>query len=78
MKLIKKRSITCRAIILCLVLACLLLLTACQSLPVLVNDPAGECDHPPKPKPPYYDLDVALYLIDQGKAISTCMALLGR
>ncbi len=78
MKPIKKPSTPYKAITLLLALMLPLLLTACpHPVPVIANDPTGECDHPEKPKPPYYDLDVALYLIDQGKAIDTCKALLG-
>lgn len=54
----------------------LLPLTACHS-PIVANDTAGECDHPEKPKKPYTDKKAALYIVDQGKAIDTCRALLG-
>lgn len=78
MKIIKKPSIPWLVIIPVLVVACLLLLTGCQSQPIVGNDLRNECDHPIKPKKPYHDLDVALYLISQGKSIDTCKALLGK
>lgn len=60
-----------------LVLTSLLLLTGCHNIPVVSNDIAGECDHPPKPDKPYTDKNVSLFIVDQAKAIDVCRALLG-
>lgn len=43
----------------------------------MTNDPANECDHPDRPTPPYTDLSVSFFVVDQAKAIDVCRALLG-
>jgi len=60
-----------------LALACAPLLTACQKVPVVANDPNDECDHPAKPEAPYSDEKAAGYIVAQGEAIDVCRALLG-
>lgn len=71
------RSSIKKALIFLSVLGLSMLLTACQYLPTVANDPANECDHPAKPDKPYTDQSAGLLIDAQGQKIDVCRALLG-
>ena len=60
-----------------LVLISLTLLTSCSSTHhIIANDPHNECVSPEKPKKPYMDKAVAVFILRLNEAIEKCRALL--
>ncbi|MFA7333404.1 MAG: hypothetical protein WC130_03825 [Kiritimatiellia bacterium] len=69
-------STVCRRALIILPLLLMPLLMGCAHA-VAVNDPAGQCAHPPLPEKPYTDHKRATLIIRQAQAIDVCRALLG-